>query len=498
MIAMLIKAFSFFAKEFHDIRRQPRLLLSLVGGPLLVLAAFGATFRSANPFVTTVLVWPENGVPGVDQAQAEKYIGGNFALIKVTTDRDEALAMLENGQVDVVQIIPDVTAQPLDGGERPQIEILSNTIDPNAEAWTRSLAYAETNYINRQLLAQEAHVAQERARDASASLEAAASEFRQLQEQFNPQDIESALESAGELREVLISLLGFLPSISDAQANLAPELAQLHRDIEILLDDLDELEQALGDGELTTRVERLSSTVDEIDSWRGTVGQFVDAPTDQIISPIRQTYSNLRGAPYSLVIFYTPAVLALLIQQLAVTLGALGLVRERQMGSFEMFRVSPLRFSQILIGKSAAYILYVTVAGIILTALLALLKVPLPVHWVQHLILLVLVATASTGIGFLISAVSQTDSQAIQLTMLLLLLAIFFTGFFLPLTGFLWPARIIGDLLPMTFGVRGFQNTLLEGTAVEPGLMTLLVVLSLLSYGLVWVIMRRQYRKIAN
>ena len=56
----IIKAFSFLAKEFHDIRRQPRLLLSLVGGPLLVLAAFGATFRSANPFITTVLVPLEN------------------------------------------------------------------------------------------------------------------------------------------------------------------------------------------------------------------------------------------------------------------------------------------------------------------------------------------------------------------------------------------------------------------------------------------------------
>ncbi len=36
----LTKVAAFFLKEFHDVRRQPRLLLSLVGGPLLVLAAF--------------------------------------------------------------------------------------------------------------------------------------------------------------------------------------------------------------------------------------------------------------------------------------------------------------------------------------------------------------------------------------------------------------------------------------------------------------------------
>ena len=56
----LTKIFAFFMKEFHDVRRQPRLLLSLVDGPLLVLAAFGATFCSANPFITAALVWPEN------------------------------------------------------------------------------------------------------------------------------------------------------------------------------------------------------------------------------------------------------------------------------------------------------------------------------------------------------------------------------------------------------------------------------------------------------
>ena len=85
----LTKIFAFFLKEFHDVRRQPRLLLSLVGGPLLVLAAFGATFRSANPGVSAVLVWPENGVPGVEQQQAEALIGSSFRLAKTTTDRAE-------------------------------------------------------------------------------------------------------------------------------------------------------------------------------------------------------------------------------------------------------------------------------------------------------------------------------------------------------------------------------------------------------------------------
>jgi ABC-2 type transport system permease protein len=496
MIAYLIKAFSFFVKEFHDVRRQPRLMLSLVGGPLLVLAAFGATFRSANPFVSVVLVWPENGVTGISQEQAEKFIGSNFNLIKVTSDEIEAMQMLDRGDTDVVQIVPDAEFHAGATTKRPEIEIISRTIDPSAEAWIRSLAYGEVNFINQQLLTQEADVAQDKAREVVGSLVNAQQEFEQLRQIFDPQEIERAGQTIRELRSLLVELVAFLPPESLAQANLSPELSKLYRDIDILSDDLEELDQVLRQGELANQVERLDSTAEEIENLRGTIDVFVTTPTESIISPVQETYTNLRGGAYSMVVFYAPAVLALLVQQLAITLASLGLVRERQMGSFEMFRVSPLKFSQILLGKSLAYILYVTVAGVILTLLLTLLGVPFPAYPGQYFGVLVLLATAAVGIGFLISASSRTDSQAIQLTMLVLLLSIFFTGFFLPVTGFAWPAWIIALLIPMTSAIEGFQQLLLAGTSASSDPWILLTVIILLSYGLVSLVMRRQYRKV--
>jgi len=496
MIAYLIKAFSFFVKEFHDVRRQPALMLSLVGGPLLVLAAFGATFRSANPFVRVVLVWPENGVSGISQEQAVKFISGNFYMVKVTSDESEAMQMLDDGQTDVVQIVPDAEFQAGGDRERPEIQVISRTIDPNAEAWIRSLSYGEVNFINQQLLTQEADVAQDKAREVAGSLVNAQQEFEQLRQNFDPQQIKRAERVIGELRTILVELLAYLPPESLAQANLSPELSKLYRDIEILSDDLEELDQVLSEGELANQVERLDSTAEEVENLRGTIDLFVATPSENIISPIRETYTNLRGGAYSMVIFYAPAVLALLVQQLAITLASLGLVRERQMGSFEMFRVSPLKFSQILLGKSLAYILYVTFAGLILTGLLTLLKVPFPAYPGEYLVLLLLLVTASVGIGFLISAVSRTDSQAIQLTMLVLLLSIFFTGFFLPITGFAWPAWIIALLIPMTSAIEGFQQLMLAGTRSSADPWVLLSVIILLSFGLVSLIMRRQYRKV--
>lgn len=497
MMAFMIKAFSFFKKEFYDVWRQPRLILSLVGGPLLVLGAFGATFQSGNPFVRMVLVWPENGIPGVSQEQAVKFIDLNFFLVKVTNDEEEARQMLENGETDVIEIVPAFAAAPA-GKERPEIQFISRAIDPNAEAWIRSLGYGELNFVNKQLLTHEAKLAQEKAKDSDQSLERARQEFTQLRDELVSVDVEQATASIKELRPVVAQLRSELPPESMAQANISPELSRLHHDIDILSDELDRLDDAFADGDLEAQVAALNSTIEEIEGLQGTITLFVETSTENIITPIRESYTNLRGNAYTLVVFFAPAVLSLLIQQLAITLASLGLVREWQMGSFEMFRVSPLRFSQILLGKSLAYILFTTIAGGILTALLTLLKVPFPSFPTQFFVILILLATASVGIGFLISAVSRTDSQAIQLTMLVLLLSIFFTGFFLPITGFSWPAWIIALLIPMTYAIEGFQNLLLAGNPSNTPIIVGLILISLLSYGAVSLIMRRQYRKVSN
>jgi len=495
MIAFFIRVFAFFKKEIHDVRRQPRLLISLVGGPLLVLAAFGATFRSANPFITTVLVWPENGIPGFTKDEASEFIGGNFTLLDVIDDEDEAMALLEAGEVDVIQIVPEIDNDGEFLSTRPELQIISNTIDPNAEAWIRSLGYGEKNYINKQLLLLQANQAQEKASEISGNLEDSRGEFSELILSVDPDEIGRAKEIIGELRPILSDLLDSLPSKTFSQANFGPELANLYQDIELLADDLDKMEQALGDDDIALKIERLKDITEEIQDLQGSVDIFATTPPESIISPFKETYTNLRGSAYSLVIFYVPAVFTLLIQQLSISLGSLGLVREKEMGTFEMFRVSPLRLSQILLGKLLAYVSYVTFAGVVLTLLLRLINVPLPVNIIEYLILLVVLATASVGIGFLISATSRTDSQAIQLSMLVLLLSIFFTGFFLPITGFAWPAWIIALLLPMTHAITGFQDLVLAGSSVTFGIWLGLGIIIIITYVLVFIIMRRQYRK---
>ncbi len=246
-------------------------------------------------------------------------------------------------------------------------------------------------------------------------------------------------------------------------------------------------------------MERLDSTVEEIETLESTIATFVDVPPENIVSPIRETYTNLRGGAYSLVVFFAPSVLALLIQQMAVTLASLGLVREREMGSFEMFRVAPSALCAAPVGQDAGLcVVRHHRRGHSDRPHGLCSRCPCPRTSSSFWCCSILLALASVGIGFLISSVSRSDSQAIQLTMLLLLLSIFFTGFFLPITGFAWPAWIIAIIIPMTSGIQGFQNLMLAGTNAGGEYLWLLGLLAAVYFGAVMLIMRRQYRQVLD
>lgn len=188
---------------------------------------------------------------------------------------------------------------------------------------------------------------------------------------------------------------------------------------------------------------------------------------DVLVTPVRFDYKNVRGKALDFMTFYAPGVLALIVQHIAVTLGALSLVRERLLGAIELFRVAPVSINQLLLGKYLGFTLFI---GLILAALVALLVfTPLAVPFLgdiaTFLAFALLFTLASLGIGFLISAWSSSDSQAVQLSMLVLLMSIFFSGFFLPLENFASEVRYVGYALPLTHAITGFQAIMLRGIA---------------------------------
>ena len=121
----------------------------------------------------------------------------------------------------------------------------------------------------------------------------------------------------------------------------------------------------------------------------------------------------------------------------------------------DRFRVAPVTSMELLIGKYVAYgVLSLALAGIVGALLVGVLGVPMLGGWLAFVGIVLLLTFASLGIGLLISLVADSERQAVQLSMILLLASVFFSGFVLPVTDFADWARYLAYALPVTAGDR--------------------------------------------
>jgi len=187
-------------------------------------------------------------------------------------------------------------------------------------------------------------------------------------------------------------------------------------------------------------------------------------PPGVIAEPTRAELTNEAPVQTGVIPFFGPAALALILQHMAVTLIALSVVRERTTGIIELFRISPISTTEVILGKVLAFgVLATAVAAATVALLVAALGVPLLGNPLALSGVLALVTLASLALGLLIAVISDSERQAVQLSLLVLLASVFFSGFVLPIEEFTAPVRAIGYLLPVTHGIRLTQDLMLRG-----------------------------------
>lgn len=212
--------------------------------------------------------------------------------------------------------------------------------------------------------------------------------------------------------------------------------------------------------------------------------QYLDLEPAILVSPFRGETEMVAGRPVRLTDFYAPAVLVVLLQHLAVTLLGLSVVRERALGATQLFRVSPMRTSEYLAGKFVAYLLLgAVVSGALLALLVFVLGTPMAGSWWQLAGTLALLVFTATAVGLVLSLLANTDSQAVQYAMLLLLATIFLSGFLLSLERFVPLAQPLPWLLPATYAIQLVRDIMLRGAPAD-----LTVLGGLAVYGLVFAV----------
>ncbi len=480
-VANLIRTGGFVRKELRSVLRQPRLIMSLVVGPFLILLIFGFGYtEETDPFRTLLVLESEDAGLATDIEELGAAFGSSIDLVGTITDQEAGFQQLENKEVDLLIIAPSNALETIEGGERAEFTVVHEQVDPIIRQSIGLLATLSVDEVNRQVLAaivgeaQEGSVAVE---DPASGLTASAGS---LVEALESDDDLTARDVRAELQEQLSSLEG---STSDALLGRVAETLGIAAGgliAEVLLD----LDSTDPDNANALESARLVET--RLIEFESQLALAQEMDPQLLVSPFDVSVKTLNAFPSEPAVFYSPGVLMLLVQHLAVTFAALSLVRERQLGVTEVFRVSPLSITEYLTGKYAAFVLIVGTVALALTGLMLAFGVPFGGAGWLYSATVMLVLLASLGLGFVISAASQTDSQAIQYAMLVLLVTIFFSGFIIPLDRLLAPVQAVSFLLPATFGITAVHDILFRGSAPDPeilvGLAGYVVVMSVLAW----------------
>jgi ABC-2 type transport system permease protein len=159
-----------------------------------------------------------------------------------------------------------------------------------------------------------------------------------------------------------------------------------------------------------------------------------------------------------------PAIIGLILTFIGTIITSIGLVREREAGTLEQLAVMPLRAGSVVLGKITPYFILACFDMALITTLgLLLFGVPFngsPAIFATGAALFLFVVL---GLGVLISSVSKTTGQAIQLAFMILLPQILLSGMIFPLSAMAAGVRWIGYCLPLTWFTMVSQGVMIRG-----------------------------------
>ncbi|HEY6056468.1 MAG TPA: ABC transporter permease [Candidatus Limnocylindrales bacterium] len=219
-------------------------------------------------------------------------------------------------------------------------------------------------------------------------------------------------------------------------------------------------------------------------------------PPEVVAAPTVADVRNIAPTVPGVIPFFGPAVVALILQHMAVTLTALSLVRERLSGVMELFRVAPVSALEILLGKYLAFgILNGTIAAAVVGLLVGWFHIPLLASPIAIAAVLALLVFSSLGLGLFISVVSDSERQAVQLSLLVLLASVFFSGFVINIDEFIPAVRTAAFGIPVTHGIRLLQDFFLRGGTIFAWEFGALGLMGVVFFALTWTGLRRAMRQ---
>ncbi len=185
--------------------------------------------------------------------------------------------------------------------------------------------------------------------------------------------------------------------------------------------------------------------------------------------------------------YNVPAVVGLVVMLICLVLTSLAVVREREVGTLEQLRVSPITPGELIAGKTIPFaVLGLMDLGLVTAVARLWFRVPFTGSTELFLAASFFYLLAALGLGLFISTVSSTQREAFMTTFLIFMPTILLSGFMFPVSSMPQLFRWIAEVNPMTHYLIVVRGVFLKGAGFSE-LWPRLIALAVTGVALLWV-----------
>jgi ABC-2 type transport system permease protein len=197
---------------------------------------------------------------------------------------------------------------------------------------------------------------------------------------------------------------------------------------------------------------------------RSIVRQTTQPKSGPMPTPVSFDVRVLYNPTLDTKVYMVPGVMCMLICIITVLLTSMSLAREREVGTYEMLIVAPVKPWEVIIGKTLPFVI-LGMCEIPLILLAAVMLFGIPVRGPVLLLMFsgIFFVLSTVSIGTLISTLAKNQQQAMLGGFLFLFPAMLLSGLMFPLENMPWLLRWFGHLNPLSHFMVILRNILLKG-----------------------------------
>jgi ABC-2 type transport system permease protein len=266
--------------------------------------------------------------------------------------------------------------------------------------------------------------------------------------------------------------------------------------VQVLLDGTNSNSASLVSGFASQSIARYAQTVSQRHNRSMMVpatmasGGPVRVEVTQVASRGRVWFNpDLRSRNY-----FIPGVVVNIITLVTLSLTAMAIVREKEIGTMEQLMVTPIRPLELILGKTLPFVL-VGYWDLILVTSAALIIFHVPFNgsfWLLMLAAFVFLLT-TLGAGLFLSTISRTQQQAMMATTLFFQPFFMLSGFSFPIRNMPAPAQWLTYLNPVRYFMEIVRGVFLQGAGIST-LWPQVVVLACFGVTILWLSVRRFHK----